>query len=173
MKRTILTSLALTVMLGLTGSVQANPMSKPGSSGKGNSNDHRHDSSRRGRDYSRWSSRYFDHRFGCYLYCCPNTESYYYWCAKDDCYYPTDHCPYGTYGFGSGCVCSSCPEVEPRHHPDYPSHSGWSKSSGGFKNTIHPIIYDPPSKHHNDNSHSMKWVSNGSYKHGSGSHHHK
>src|SRR3954447_23409858 len=50
-----------------------------------------------GREHRHWTSCYFDDRFGCYLYHCPATEAYYYWCERDTCYYPTTHCPYNTY----------------------------------------------------------------------------
>jgi hypothetical protein len=73
----------------------------------------------RGREHKHWSSRYFDKRFDCYLYHCPSTQCYYYWCERDVCYYPISYCPYNTYNFGTGCVCSSCPVYHPTKPPVY------------------------------------------------------
>jgi hypothetical protein len=27
------------------------------------------------------------------------SDTWYYWCPPDDCYYPVDYCPYGTYSW--------------------------------------------------------------------------
>jgi hypothetical protein len=43
-----------------------------------------------------WASKLFDRRYGCRLYC-GDDGGWYYWCPPDECYYPVDYCPYGTY----------------------------------------------------------------------------
>jgi len=47
----------------------------------------------------RWSSRTWDKRYGCNLYCDAGSGCWYYWCPPDDCYYPIDYCPYGKYSW--------------------------------------------------------------------------
>jgi hypothetical protein len=79
-----------------------------------------------GRDHNHWKSCYFDDRFGCYLYMCPTTNAYYYWCEAEVRYYPTSYCPYGNFGSSRVCLWPSCPVSTPTHRPP-------------FNNTIHPI----------------------------------
>jgi hypothetical protein len=116
MRRFILNTLALGVMVQAVGGVQAGPAN----GGRRESNEARKEDGRRDRGYKGWSSRYFDERFGCFLYRDEGKGGYYYWCQRDNCYYPTEYCPYNTYNFGSGCVFSDCPVREPMHN-HYPS----------------------------------------------------
>jgi hypothetical protein len=129
MRRFVLASLALALGLGIVGDAGAS--TAPKADRKGGHGDH--DS--RGRDYRKWTSCYFDHNFGCYLYRCSKNGSYYYWCARDNWYYPIDYCPSGSYACGGGCMCPGCPVMVPTHPPVC--------STGGFKNTIHPIPGSP------------------------------
>jgi hypothetical protein len=47
----------------------------------------------------RWSqSRYYS-QYGCNLYYDADDQCWYYWCPPDNCYYPVDYCPYGTYSW--------------------------------------------------------------------------
>jgi hypothetical protein len=55
----------------------------------------------KGRNHHHWTKRYWHSGYRCYLYYCPDTLAYYYWCAPDNCYYPVSYCPYKTYSFQS------------------------------------------------------------------------
>jgi hypothetical protein len=108
----------------LTGLSMAQAAEQAPSRGERSSTDrHRHDMRfsggkfYAGREHNHWKSCYFEERSGCYLYLDPSTRDYYYWCERDDCFYPVSYCPYGTYNFGAGRVCSTCPIMKPTHPP--------------------------------------------------------
>jgi hypothetical protein len=64
-----------------------------------------------GRHHNHWSFCYHDHRYGCYLYYCPCTCGYFYWCETDVCYYPISYCPYNTYCGCTTVIDTTCPVV--------------------------------------------------------------
>lgn len=51
----------------------------------------------RGRE--RFSVRYWNDGYDCYVYWCQDEDCYFYWCEPDACYYPVSYCPYGHYRF--------------------------------------------------------------------------
>jgi hypothetical protein len=56
----------------------------------------------RNRSYARnhrWGQSRYYAQYGCNLYYDNGEACWYYWCQPDDCYYPTDYCPYGTYSW--------------------------------------------------------------------------
>jgi hypothetical protein len=46
-----------------------------------------------------WSSSRYFAQYGCTFYYDTDDQCWYYWCQRDDCYYPTSYCPYGTYSW--------------------------------------------------------------------------
>jgi hypothetical protein len=54
-----------------------------------------------GKYHKHWSYCCFNNNYGCYLYCCPCTNCWYYWCVPDCCYYPVCYVPYGCYCWGT------------------------------------------------------------------------
>jgi hypothetical protein len=67
-----------------------------------------------GKYQSHWSYCCFNSKFGCYLYWCPCTCGWYYYCTPDCCYYPVCYVPYRCYCWGTP-VCYSvapCPTVD-------------------------------------------------------------
>jgi hypothetical protein len=64
-----------------------------------------------GKYHNHWQYCCFNVRFGCYLYWCPCTDCWYYYCVPDCCYYPVWYVPYGIYLWGSpACYCTApCP----------------------------------------------------------------
>jgi hypothetical protein len=50
-----------------------------------------------GRNHHHWGSSRFDARYGCELYWDDGLSGWFYYCCRDDRYYPVDYCPYGTY----------------------------------------------------------------------------
>jgi hypothetical protein len=65
-----------------------------------------------GKYHSHWSYCCFSKKFGCYLYCCPCTNCWYYYCVPDCCYYPVCYVPYSCYCWGAP-VCYSAAPVPP------------------------------------------------------------
>ena len=55
-----------------------------------------------GKNHSHWTQTRFDTRYGCTCYFDSGLSRWYYWCARDVCYYPVSYCPY---------QCYSCTEV--------------------------------------------------------------
>jgi hypothetical protein len=51
----------------------------------------------KGKNQNHWGLIRWDLRYGCYCYWDPCVLVWYYWCEKDDCYYPVSYCPYRTY----------------------------------------------------------------------------
>ena len=49
----------------------------------------------KGRNHCHWSQSCWSPEHDCTVYRCPSTGCDYYWCGRDDCYYPTHHRPYG------------------------------------------------------------------------------
>jgi hypothetical protein len=49
----------------------------------------------KGKNHCHWSSSCYSPEYGCTTYRCPSTGCDYYWCGRDDCYYPTHYRPYG------------------------------------------------------------------------------
>lgn len=45
----------------------------------------------RGRHGHKWSRRYYWEKYHCHCYYSPEMGEWYYWCASDDCYYPTSN----------------------------------------------------------------------------------
>jgi hypothetical protein len=37
--------------------------------------------------------------YGCILYYDPDTQTFYYWCPPDNCFYPVSYCPYDKYSW--------------------------------------------------------------------------
>ncbi len=52
-----------------------------------------------GKSGHHWGKKTFDKRYGCKLYFDADSGDWYYWCSPDDCYYPVEYCPYGTYSW--------------------------------------------------------------------------
>jgi hypothetical protein len=63
-----------------------------------------------GRYHNHWSYSYFDKRFGSYLYRCPATNCWYYYCVPDRRYYPVSYAPYQRYQWGDPVRYSSAPQ---------------------------------------------------------------
>jgi hypothetical protein len=113
--RRILLSVAVAILsLGLVASVHAGPKggSGGGHGGKNGKNggghmgdhgkghgDHKGMHSFKGRHGHRWGERRFDRRYGTRIYFNADAGRWYYWCPPDDCFYPVDYCPYGTYSW--------------------------------------------------------------------------
>ena len=53
----------------------------------------------KGKSGHQWGKKTFDKRYGCKLYFDADSGDWFYWCSPDDCYYPVDYCPYGTYSW--------------------------------------------------------------------------
>ncbi len=53
----------------------------------------------KGKWHDHWQCTCWRPDYGCNLYFCPSVRVWYYWCEPDDCYYPVDYCPYGTFVF--------------------------------------------------------------------------
>src|SRR5262249_32935961 len=134
------------------GSIEAAPKSGPSSAPRHNRTDFRDYHKKFGKEFNwgygyfgrhhrHWTSSYFDNRFDCYLYLCPSTQAYYYWCERDVCFYPLSYCPYTTFSFGVDRVCTTCPIVRPTSLPIYTR--PYRPTHGGFNNTIHPISGKP------------------------------
>jgi hypothetical protein len=67
-----------------------------------------------GKFHNHWNFCCFNKWYGCYLYYCPCTFVWYYWCEPDCCYYPVWYVPYRCYVWGTP-VCFStapCPPVD-------------------------------------------------------------
>ena len=47
----------------------------------------------------RWSQSRYNSQYGCNLFYDSADQCWYYWCPPDNCYYPLDYCPYGTYSW--------------------------------------------------------------------------
>jgi len=73
--------------------------SKSGTSHNGTGKGSASKSGIKGKSGHHWGKKTFDKRYGCKLYFDAGTGDWYYWCSPDDCYYPVDYCPYGTYSW--------------------------------------------------------------------------
>jgi len=62
-----------------------------------------------GKYHNHWQYCCFNLSFGCYLYCCPCTNCWYYYCVPDCCYYPVWYVPYWTYSWGPPVSYCSAP----------------------------------------------------------------
>jgi len=64
-----------------------------------------------GKYHNHWKYCCFNFNFGCYLYLCPCTSCWYYYCVPDCCYYPVWYVPYRIYCWGvPACYCTApCP----------------------------------------------------------------
>ncbi len=51
----------------------------------------------KGHHHHHWSHRCWNSYCRCWCFWDPCVECYYYFCGQDDCYYPMDYCPYGSY----------------------------------------------------------------------------
>jgi hypothetical protein len=115
MRRFLLGTATAVLCVGLTGTAQAGPHGGHGGGHHGGHGGGHHGShgghhrtqnhrargakSFRGKGHFRRSAGVWDKRYGCRLYLDGDTGAYYYWCPPDDCYYPVDYCPYGTYSW--------------------------------------------------------------------------
>jgi hypothetical protein len=46
-----------------------------------------------------WASSCYDADYGCMVYYDRFTQTFFYWCVPDRCFYPLSYCPYGTYSW--------------------------------------------------------------------------
>lgn len=53
-----------------------------------------------GHHHHHWTYWTFSPHYGVHFYWDPWVQSYFYWCAPDNCYYPVSYVPYGTYSAG-------------------------------------------------------------------------
>ena len=61
-----------------------------------------------GKFHTHWNFCCFNKLYGCYLYYCPCTFVWYYWCEPDCCYYPVWYVPYRCYVWTRPvCYCSA------------------------------------------------------------------
>jgi hypothetical protein len=51
----------------------------------------------KGKNHQHWGLIRFDPRYGCDCYWDPCLLVWYYWCDRDDCFYPVSYCPYRCY----------------------------------------------------------------------------
>lgn len=51
----------------------------------------------KGQHHRHWTQSCWLPKYGCHCHWCPCTCVWYYWCVPDECYYPIDYCPYGSY----------------------------------------------------------------------------
>lgn len=124
-RRIVVGTLSLALLLSVAESTQAAGPGKGGSSNKGSSSGSSHGSPAatsskstggngspvsatkafkfayghyfKGHHGHNWSFHRYYASYGFTLYYDTDTTAYYYWCQPDDCYYPVGYCPYGTY----------------------------------------------------------------------------
>ena len=67
-----------------------------------------------GKFHTHWNFCCFNKLYGCYLYYCPCTFVWYYWCEPDCCYYPVWYVPYRVYVWTRPvCYCTApCPPAD-------------------------------------------------------------
>jgi hypothetical protein len=62
-----------------------------------------------GKFHKHWDFCCFNKGYGCYLYYCPCTFGWYYFCEPDCCYYPVWYVPYRCYAWGTPVSFSTAP----------------------------------------------------------------
>jgi hypothetical protein len=67
-----------------------------------------------GKFHKHWDFCCFNKGYGCFLYYCPCTFGWYYFCEPDCCYYPVWYVPYRCYVWSRPvCFCSApCPPAD-------------------------------------------------------------
>jgi hypothetical protein len=120
MKRFLISAAVLALSVGITGNAEAKGSSRSGSANysyHGSRSASQHYRYGHGSPYNTgyhkdyhvpyyqgvhnhfWSSRSWSSRYGCYVYWCPQTYRWFYWCEPFGCYYPIEHCPTGRYAY--------------------------------------------------------------------------
>jgi hypothetical protein len=62
-----------------------------------------------GKHHRHWQYRIWDAYYGTFIYWCPNTLVYYYWCEPCARFNPVTYCPHGTYSWTDSFVAEDVP----------------------------------------------------------------
>lgn len=67
----------------------------------------------RGYNHRHWTHWRYYPSYGCYLYWCPYTTVWYYWCGPDLSYYPITYVPYNSYTVNVNVENNNAPPEPP------------------------------------------------------------